>query len=415
MRVCIHRGSKQIGGSCVELEESGQRILLDLGLPLDAQSNAPQLLPALRGLDGSDPSLLGILVCHPHLDLYGLLAHVSRNVKIGLGASARRVLRAASDFVPGDWPLPSDGWDYCSGKSFNVGPFRVTPYLVDHSAYDAYALLVEAGGKRLFYSGDFRGHGRKSALFERMVADAPRDIDALLVEGSSLSRLGADETFPTESEVESRFADAFRQTPGLALVHTSAQNVDRIVSIFRASRRTGRTLVIDLYAAAVLEATGNTNLPQSHWDGVALFVPYSQRLHIKKNSLFDLLSKHSTNRVFEGDLSRAADRYVLLFRPLHCKDLERADCLAGAHYIYSQWEGYWDQGMYDNLRARMASHAVPRTCIHTSGHASPRDLKAFVKAIDAKRVVPIHSFRPELYPELFANVEAHADGEWWGA
>jgi ribonuclease J len=38
-----------------------------------------------------------------------------------------------------------------------------------------------------------------------------------------------------------------------------------------------------------------------------------------------------------------------------------------------------------------------------------------VKAIDAKRVVPIHSFRPELYPELFANVEAHADGEWWGA
>ena len=68
MRVCIHRGSKQIGGSCVELEESGQRILLDLGLPLDAQSSTPQLLPALRGLDGSDPSLLGILISHPHLD-----------------------------------------------------------------------------------------------------------------------------------------------------------------------------------------------------------------------------------------------------------------------------------------------------------------------------------------------------------
>jgi ribonuclease J len=413
MRVCIHRGSKQIGGSCVELEQSGQRILLDLGLPLDAQSNTPELLPALRGLDGSDPSLLGILISHPHLDHYGLLAHVSRAVKIGLGPWARRVLRAASHFVPGDWPLPAAGWDYCSGKTFEVGPFRVTPYLVDHSAYDAYALLIEGGGKRLFYSGDFRGHGRKSALFEQMVAGAPRDIDTLLVEGSSLSSLGADETFPTESDMEARFADAFRQTSGLALIHTSVQNVDRVVSIFRAAKKSDRTLVIDLYAAAVLEATGNPNLPQSHWKEVALFVPHAQRLHIKKNSLFDLLSKHSAHRVFESDLNATRDRYALLFRPLHRTDLERADCLAGAHYIYSQWEGYWDFGMYDNLRAWVESHGIPKTCIHTSGHVSPRDLQAFVKAINPRCVVPIHSFRPELYPKLFTNVEAHADGEWW--
>lgn len=35
MRVCIHRGSKQIGGSCVEVESAGQRLIVDLGLPLD--------------------------------------------------------------------------------------------------------------------------------------------------------------------------------------------------------------------------------------------------------------------------------------------------------------------------------------------------------------------------------------------
>ena len=37
MQVCIHRGSKQIGGSCVEVESQGQRLLIDLGLPLDAE------------------------------------------------------------------------------------------------------------------------------------------------------------------------------------------------------------------------------------------------------------------------------------------------------------------------------------------------------------------------------------------
>jgi ribonuclease J len=315
--------------------------------------------------------------------------------------------------VPGDWPLPAPGWDYASGETFVIGPFRVTPYLVDHSAYDAYALLIEADGKRLFYSGDFRGHGRKSALFDKIVTSAPRDIDALLVEGSSLSRLSSNEVFPDERDLEAQFANTFQKTSGLALVHTSAQNVDRIVSIFRAARKTGRTMVIDLYSAAVLEATGNTNLPQSDWRDVALFVPHAQRLHIKKNSLFDLLSRHSVNRIFYRDLREAPHKYALLLRPLLRNDLERCECLANASYVYSQWEGYWELGIYDNLRRWIETHGIPRTCIHTSGHASPRDLKAFVKAIDPKRVVPIHSFRPELYPELFDNVEPHADGEWW--
>jgi ribonuclease J len=37
MQVCIHRGSKQIGGSCVEVESHSQRLIIDLGLPLDAE------------------------------------------------------------------------------------------------------------------------------------------------------------------------------------------------------------------------------------------------------------------------------------------------------------------------------------------------------------------------------------------
>jgi ribonuclease J len=69
MRVCIHRGSKQIGGSCVEVESLGQRLLIDLGLPLDAENNSIEYLPAVAGLDGNDPSLLGIFISHPHLTI----------------------------------------------------------------------------------------------------------------------------------------------------------------------------------------------------------------------------------------------------------------------------------------------------------------------------------------------------------
>ena len=413
MKACIRRGSKQIGGSCIEVEQDGKRLLIDLGLPLEAPANTADVIPAGLVLDGTDANLLGILISHPHLDHYGLLAHVDTSIPIGLGASARRVLAAAAPFLPGTWPVPSDGWSYESGHPIEIGPFSITPFLVDHSAYDAYALLIEAGGDRLFYSGDFRGHGRKGALLDRMVAAPPQGIDVLLVEGSSLTRLPLDARFPTEAEIEALLLAELNSTEGMALVHTSAQNIDRIVTIFRASRRCGRRVVLDLYAATILEATGNFNLPQSDWPDVALYVPELQRRQIKRGGMFDLLARHSKNRIFLEDLAAIPARSTLLFRPLHRSDLERAGCLAGAKYIYSQWEGYWDSGSYDDVKAFLDVYGIPKVSLHTSGHASPVDLKRFVRALDPGKVVPIHSFRPDRYPELFDRVEQQPDGQWW--
>ncbi len=413
MRACIHRGSKQIGGSCVEIESRGQRLLVDFGLPLDAEENHRQYIPSIAGLDGRDPSLLGVLISHPHLDHFGLLAHISEKIPVAMGAAARRILEAAAPFLPGNWPKPAKGWNYQSGKSADIGPFRITPFLVDHSAYDAYALKIESGDKSIFYSGDLRSHGRKAALFERLTENPPQNIDTLLLEGSSLGRLADSQQFPTEKEIEKQLVHLFSSTEGLALIHTAGQNIDRIVSIFRASKRTGRKMIIDLYTAAILEATGNANLPQSAWSDVALYVPQAQRVKIKENAWFDLLKRHSTNRIFIEHLKQAPNKSTLLFRPLHRLDLERGGCLSGAIYIYSQWEGYWEHGSYDMVKDWLERHSIPKFSIHTSGHAGPSELKKLVSAIRPRKVVPIHSFFPEKYPELFPNVEAHNDGEWW--
>jgi len=34
VRICIHRGTMEIGGTCVEIESQAKRIVLDVGLPL---------------------------------------------------------------------------------------------------------------------------------------------------------------------------------------------------------------------------------------------------------------------------------------------------------------------------------------------------------------------------------------------
>ena len=42
MRLRIHRGTKEIGGTCIQVEAGGKRLVLDVGLPLDAPDEAQE-------------------------------------------------------------------------------------------------------------------------------------------------------------------------------------------------------------------------------------------------------------------------------------------------------------------------------------------------------------------------------------
>ena len=410
--VCIHRGTKQIGGTCIELEQDGARLILDLGLPLDAEEATPDLLPPVDGIHSPDPSLLGVILSHPHQDHHGLMRLFPASTPIFMGAAAERIIAAAAMFIRGGATLQA-AHHLEDGVPLDVGPFRVTPFLIDHSAYDSYALEVQTGGKTLFYSGDLRGHGRKAALFERLVARAPRYVDALLLEGSSIGRLPAGDRFPTEGELEDSLVELAAQTRGAVLVCASAQNIDRVVTVFRAARRSRRVLVIDLYGAVILAATGNDNIPQSHWPDVRLFVPEWQRRHVKRMQLFEVLRHHARHRVYPQHLAALAPEAIFLFRPSMAADLERAACLNGARLVWSQWEGYLADPKFAPFLEWQQRLGLPMEPLHTSGHASIVDLQRLAKAISAKRVVPIHSFESGRYAEFFSNVECRNDGERW--
>ncbi len=414
MRTCIHRGATQIGGSCIEVEAQGKRLLLDLGLPLDAERNHVGLLPPVPGLLEPSDSLLGVLVSHPHMDHYGLLGHVRPDLPVAMGAAGRRILAAAAPWLPkGSRMVPNSGPELKDLEPMDWGPFHITPYLVDHSAFDSYALLIEADGRRLFYSGDFRAHGRTAWRFDRLVEHPPKGVNKLLMEGSSLGRLGLGEQFQTEDELEEEMVQVIKATPGLALVCASAQNIDRIVTLVRLAKKCKRTLLIDLYTAAVLEATEHTGIPQSDWAGVALYTPDYQVRQIVNNKWFELLDRHKKHRIFPNQLAAKASKSVLLMRYAHQHDLVAADALKGAKLLYSMWAGYLKKDSGIALQEWADANGVPLEVLHTSGHASPVDLTRFVTAMNPDALVPVHTFQPERYAELFPRVEMHGDGEWW--
>ncbi|MGO9258338.1 MAG: MBL fold metallo-hydrolase [Bryobacteraceae bacterium] len=414
MQVCIHRGTKQIGGTCVEIEASGSRIIVDLGLPLDAVAADPALIPQISGLREDDPSLLAIILSHGHRDHWGLISKVRPGIPIVMGKATERIMRAAADFVPD--AFAPNAWRHLeSGKPLQIGPFTITPHLVDHSGFDAYALEIEAGGRRVFYSGDLRAHGRKSKLFELMLKKPPKNIDVMLMEGSSLGRLGESESFPTEEALERIFIERFKTTPGIVLVACSAQNIDRIVTIYRAAKQTGRTLIVDAYAAEVLKATGHDSIPKPvrGWPNLAVFIPQRQRVQLVKKNIAPIVDSYRGFRVWPEQLAEHAPRSVMLFRAWMLRDFVRAGALTGARVIWSQWEGYLKEGSGEQLKIDCEARGIPFDIIHTSGHATIADLKRLATAVNPKALVPIHTFEAERFPALFDNVVLRQDGQWW--
>lgn len=410
MRACIHRGANEIGGSCVELEAGGERLLLDLGLPLDAES-AQAALPDIRGLSGGDPSLLGVIVSHPHPDHYGLLPEVDASVPIYIGAGAEGVLVEAS-FFTGAPSLPAASGHLVHGVPLARGPFRITPCLVDHSAFDSYAVLVEADGRRLLYSGDLRAHGRKPGAFSRLVSHPPEGVDALLLEGTQIGP-GQARNAVSERDVEQLAAERFRESEGAALALFSPQNVDRLVTVFRAARRAGRELVLDLYAASVAMATGQSTIPRPGFDGIRVYVPQRQRVLVKRAQEFDRVDAIRPWRVYADDIAADPSRYVVTFRHSIGHELAWAGALEAASAVWMMWPGYLKLERGIALGQWLTDQGIEMTTAHASGHAALADLRLFADAIDARRIVPIHTSAPESYDEHFLRVKRQPDGEWW--
>ena len=129
-------------------------------------------------------------------------------------------------------------------KSFEIGDLKITPYLVDHSATDAYAFLIEADGKKVLYSGDFRANGRKSKLFDKMIKDKNlQNVDILLMEGTMLQRSNKD--FPDEQSVEDKILETIKENNQISFMIGSSQNIDSLVSAYRASKKAKKIFVVD--------------------------------------------------------------------------------------------------------------------------------------------------------------------------
>ncbi|MGL5722494.1 MAG: MBL fold metallo-hydrolase [Brevinema sp.] len=402
MKITIHRGSHEIGGACLEIK-TDSKIWIDLGSPLD---DSTVIVP-------NPPDAL--LITHPHMDHYGLIDQIPPEVPLYAGEITQNLIQKLRPFLKKE-PYPNHFQNFETWKTFSIGETSIHPYLVDHSAPEAFAFLIEYQGKRIFISGDFRNGGAKKQVFEYLCENPPKDIDILFIEGTTINR--HDPKYPNEKSVEEALLPIFKNQQNISLVFGAGQNIDRIVSVYRACKRAGKKFLINPYTAYMLHLVGvkSERLPQWHWNDIFIVDPkdkYDAILRdMGENNFADQLkTKHVGNNVFQNP-----SHYVQYGKP----NGKFAEHLYKTHHqkinlIYSMWAGYLDQEKMENVNVLKEKEYVNFYSIHTSGHAHKEDVLRLVQELKPKKVVPIHTDDPEAVKKFLennsvTNVEVWTDG-----
>ena len=426
MKLTIYRGTQEIGGSCVELKSQNTRLIVDLGIPLVNKDKKPfdvkilqgksieelkeiGVLPNINGLYRDDSKGIdAVFISHSHLDHYGLLQYVHPEIPIYMSEGAKELIKISDIFTPNKTGALNIQI-FPKAKKVKVGEFEITAYLVDHSAFDALAFLIESEDKRLFYSGDFRGHGRKNTLFKKIVSRPPRNIDCLLMEGSMIGRTR--QVYKDETSVQRGMEEVLRNRDNISFLFASSQNIDRIVSAYKACRRTDSIFVIDIYTAFILHSLGKStkSIPQFNWKNIRVkfFKYHADRLAEKGAK--KLLYLFNSRKIEMEEIDAKKDKILMLLRDnsLFPKAVDHIHDIKGAAIIYSMWEGY----LTDAFKQYCAQKGIGIKQIHTSGHATVDKLKRFAEALNPKMLIPIHTFEARKYPDFFKNTRMLQDGE----
>src|SRR6266702_112391 len=405
MKLTIHRGAQEIGGSCVQITAGNRSILLDAGLPLGESRSEVDLTE----IDFSD-----VFISHPHQDHFGLIENIAADKTGHIGETARKLISATRIFLDKP-PLTSNVSELHNRVWIELGPdFRVMPYLMDHSCVDAFGFLIEADGKRIYYSGDFRAHGRRKQAFDWFLNDPPCDIDLLLMEGTMMGRENI--TFKDEDAVEQGMLEVLRKHDDHAcFLICSGQHIDRICAAYRACIRADRIFVIDMYTAYILRTVAQRfpSIPDINTANniKVLAKGLTARAHYSKitdnRNSFGAFSHdifHPETTITLDEIMAQPGRYFLKISNFSdlLKKLEQC-CV-----IYSMWSGYLEEPKYREIKQ---NPKVDFHEIHTSGHAIREDLQRFAAALKPKRLIPVHTEKAEEYENFFENVFALKDGE----
>jgi ribonuclease J len=361
MKIIIHRGSHQIGGCCTEISTDKTRILVDYGASLPGGDSGKLDVP---GVTDTSSNCNAVLVSHNHGDHTGELWNVPAAVPVYMGAVAKEIAiayrkRMGKHYLNG---MSLDSIRTFGTTPFCIGDITITPIPSDHSAYDAYMFLIEAGGKRVLHTGDYRLHGPNKKRMLSQIKSLPV-IDLLITEGTSIGRSGG-KGFDEET-VEDCIRSAISRYK-YCFVLCASSNIDRIASTAKAVPY-GRYFLMDEFQKDIL------HIVSAHDPGYKRVFRKAITLGCNLKDRLEEMGFCLLARV-NPEMEKLLSWYV--------RTHPSETCL-----VYSIWKGYIENesiskfcGLTENL-----------IIAHSSGHVLFSDLNSMINTLDPEKIVFIHT------------------------
>ena len=403
MQITIHRGLNQIGGNVVEIATAKTKILFDAGLELESieeqeceTTESPEL-DFNRLLSECDYS--AVFVSHYHADHVGLLKDAGKLPPVYMGKMAYKLFKATEEYKKQNVNFTPSG--YLQNKvPVVIGDITVTPVLADHSAFDAYSFIIEADGKTVVYSGDFRGSGRKS--YNRYLQSLPQNVDAVICEGTNA---GKDAVNVRENKLEAEMFNAMAEAKQV-FVMMSALNIDRIVTVFKVAKRAKRIMLQDVYISLVTDICGQSIPNPRTFKDVYTFT--SKGMDNEQYQKY--FAKYGAKKISERKIAR--ENFVMCVRSSFKSYLQKLNSikpLAGSVLIYSMWDGYKEQQSTQDFLNFAENLGIKIVDIHTSGHADRNDLQKFLAKLNPQHIIPIHTVNTDWFIENYGDKKIVTD------
>lgn len=390
MKITVHRGQNQIGGSIIEVSTESTRVVFDVGINLDETECVK--IPAIEGLFQGDPLYDAVIISHYHSDHIGLLNYLLGGIPIYIGKQAFSVVQAASSYTNRE--IMYEPHLFEENEIIAIGDLAIYPYRCDHSALDSYMFLITDGQKTILYTGDFRANGRMD--YQELLNKLPA-VDALIVEGTTLTR----ETYKNnieEEELENIAMSKIRDYPGPVFFMTSAMNVERMVTAYNIAHRDHRLFLEDLYSAEILNAVGfNTE----ERNDIRVFMTGG-------DMQYEMLQKYPSSKIGKKEISKT--RFLMCIRPSmknYISKLNELMSFENGILFYSMWRGYQEKDDIKNFLDYMTSLGVRIHVLHTSGHADVDTIDRLIKKVSPGMIIPVHTENPGWYEKYDIPVELH--------
>ena len=357
-----------------------------------------------------------VLISHPHRDHFLGLSFINREIPVYTGEFTYKIIMAyykcskrsiINNYEDITWNV------FRTGDKINIKGLEIIPFHVDHSIPASYGFIINTSAGIFVYTGDFRMHGPLSWMSYDFIKEIKKnDVNVLLCEGTHAHHGHIE----SENNVKKNLKKLFKQMPyDYALVKYDRLNWDRFRTYSVLANKNNWKYVIsekDAYFYYLMnkdkqhDSMRHPNMIND--DHILIIANGNLRFKWQEKIRTRLYSEGKGDRILNtNDIFQLDEKFILYITRLPIRLIKKLNDKFKGVFISSYLDPYTEEYIDDNysISRKLMDFGIPSYQIHASGHVMPHDLFKFVKNINPKILIPIHTENPKFFNGLFKNSE----------